>query len=229
MCPAPWNPHYGGYPLRQAESFRCAKSGVLGCGPARPHWGPECTKIITAAFPPLRLGFPSQRARSVFRRRGGTPGGLSPPLPEGQKFSTKMGCGVENWRHSQKKAAKRIPEGGLPPLTGEPLYITMKCKSGKLGQRTVPRAGASEMGWPVQIPRRRGGKALWSAGRQWPAVSPRYGGRVCTSGTNSGGTTDRLIRPEPFPARGVFIYSVRGRERAEAWIKKAKEDSTIQK
>ena len=35
------------------------------------------------------------------------------------------------------------------------------------------------MGWSVQIPRRRGGKALWSAGRQWPAVSPRYGGRVC--------------------------------------------------
>ena len=39
--PHPLDPHYGGHPLRQAESFRRAKSGVLGCGPIRPHWGPE--------------------------------------------------------------------------------------------------------------------------------------------------------------------------------------------
>ena len=69
-----------------------------------------------------------------------------------------------------------------------------------------PEPGQQEMGRTVQAPHRRGGKALWSAGRKWPAVSPRYGGRVCTSGTNSGGTTDRLIRPEPFLARGDFRF-----------------------
>ena len=37
----PRPPIYGGYPLEQAESFRRAKSGVLGCAPVRPHWGPE--------------------------------------------------------------------------------------------------------------------------------------------------------------------------------------------
>ena len=35
------DPRYGGYPLKWAEHFRRAKSGVLGCGPVRPHWGPE--------------------------------------------------------------------------------------------------------------------------------------------------------------------------------------------
>ena len=35
------DPIYGGYPLKWAEHFRRAKSGVLGCGPVRPHWGPE--------------------------------------------------------------------------------------------------------------------------------------------------------------------------------------------
>ena len=86
----------------------------------------------------------------------------------------------------------------------------------KRRQRTVPRAGVSEMGWPVRIPRRRGGRHSGRGQAMARRLPPRYGGRVCTSGTNSGGTTDRLIRPEPFPARGVFIYSVRGRERAEA-------------
>ena len=42
-----------------------------------------------------------------------------------------------------------------------------------------PEPGQQEMGRTVQAPRRRGGKALWSAGRKWPAVSPRYGERVC--------------------------------------------------
>ena len=35
------DPRYGGYPLKWAEHFRRAKSGVLGCGSVRPHWGPE--------------------------------------------------------------------------------------------------------------------------------------------------------------------------------------------
>ena len=30
--------------MEQAESFRRAKLGVLGCGPVRPHWGPERKK-----------------------------------------------------------------------------------------------------------------------------------------------------------------------------------------
>ena len=34
-------PRYGGYPLKWAEYFRRAKSGVPECGPVRPHWGPE--------------------------------------------------------------------------------------------------------------------------------------------------------------------------------------------
>ena len=37
----PPDPRYGGYPLQWAEHFRRAKTGVLGCGPVRPHWGPE--------------------------------------------------------------------------------------------------------------------------------------------------------------------------------------------
>ena len=39
-------PHYGGYPLGQAENFRRAKSGVLERGPVRPHWGPERAEIL---------------------------------------------------------------------------------------------------------------------------------------------------------------------------------------
>ena len=35
------DPIYGGYPLKWAEYFRRAKSGVPECGPVRPHQGPE--------------------------------------------------------------------------------------------------------------------------------------------------------------------------------------------
>ena len=34
-------PIYGSHPLKCAEHFRRAKSGVLGYYPVRPHWGPE--------------------------------------------------------------------------------------------------------------------------------------------------------------------------------------------
>ena len=99
-------------------------------------------KMEAGTIPQPRLGFPSQRARSVFRRRGGTPGGLSPPLPEGQKFSTKMGRGVENWRHSQKKAAKRIPEGGLPPLDRGAVVYYNEMQIWKAGtENSTPRWG----------------------------------------------------------------------------------------
>ena len=37
----PRTPIYGSHPLKCAEHFRRAKSGVLGYYPVRPHWGPE--------------------------------------------------------------------------------------------------------------------------------------------------------------------------------------------
>ena len=37
----PRTPIYGSHPLKYAEHFRRAKSGVLGYYPVRPHWGPE--------------------------------------------------------------------------------------------------------------------------------------------------------------------------------------------
>ena len=59
------------------------------------------------------------------------------------------------------------------------MYITMGCKSKSDDREQYPGPGQQEMGRTVQAPHRRGGKALWSAGRKWPAVSPRYGERVC--------------------------------------------------
>ena len=64
-------PHYGGYPLEQAESFRRAKSGVLGCHSVRPHWGPEQEENWDWCdfIPAPAASEPTSRGRS--RRRGG--------------------------------------------------------------------------------------------------------------------------------------------------------------
>ena len=62
----------------------------------------------------------------------------------------------------------------------------------------------------MRILRGRGGKALWSAGRKWPAGPRRYRERsACQPDTNSGGTTDSFVRPEPIqPAHDEF-YSLK--------------------
>ena len=64
-------PHYGGYPLEQAESFRRAKSGVLGCHSVRPHRGPEQEENWDWCdfIPAPAASEPTSRGRS--RRRGG--------------------------------------------------------------------------------------------------------------------------------------------------------------
>lgn len=66
------------------------------------------------------------------------------------------------------------------------------------------------MGWSVQIPRRRGGKALWSAGRQWPAVSPRYGGRVCAPAQIQVEPRTVLFALSLSLAQGVFLSRKEG-------------------
>ena len=72
----PLDPHYGGYPLGQAEYFRRAKFEWLSAISSGPL-GPGFAKIAAAAVPRLRLTLPGQRSGSVFRRRGGC---LHPPV-----------------------------------------------------------------------------------------------------------------------------------------------------
>ena len=62
-------PHYGGYPLGQAESFRRAKSECLFAIQSGPP-GPGCAKIAADAVPHLRLAFLSQRSRCESWRAG---------------------------------------------------------------------------------------------------------------------------------------------------------------
>ena len=92
-------------------------------------------------------------------------------------------------------------------MTGAFPYITMGCN----------RKATTENSTPSRDSKRWGGRCkphIGAAGRHSGAragngpPSPHVTGEECVpaSGINSGGTTDRLIRPEPFLARGDFRF-----------------------
>ena len=72
-------PHYGGYPLGQAEHFRRAKSEWQSKFPPA-HWGLTLWKISSGAVPQPRLALPNQRSRCVSWREAQ---GLPYANPEG--------------------------------------------------------------------------------------------------------------------------------------------------
>ena len=65
---SPRTPVYGGYPLKQANPFRRAKSGVLRCAPIRPHWGPEWEENWNCRGSTPAPGFAEPTSRCEFWR-----------------------------------------------------------------------------------------------------------------------------------------------------------------
>ena len=82
-------PHYRGYPLGRAESFRRAKSewrSAVSSGPL----GPDIPKIAVGPIPRPRLAFLSQRSWFCSRRRG-DPCGRPQAFPWGKDDSPYQG------------------------------------------------------------------------------------------------------------------------------------------
>ena len=102
-----------GYPLKQAENFRRAKSEWVSKSiPA--HWGPGFVKIKAGAVPPPRLGFPNQRYRAAFRRRGG-------PLTKGAQCPAgRLGRlqGTSRFRRGGSRTPS-LPLRPIPPIRGK--------------------------------------------------------------------------------------------------------------
>ena len=137
MPPTPWTPVYGGYPLGQAEHFRRAKSEWLSAISSGPL-GPGFAKIAAAAVPRLRLTLPSQRSRSVFRRRGGTPG---PPVAVGYDKCRARRPGAPSSGYPQRLRlfcrggacpSRRPPEPHLSPNTPKGALSTRRSRTERL-------------------------------------------------------------------------------------------------
>ena len=94
------------------QCFRRAKSGVLGCGSVRPHWGPGFWENGSWGGPAPAPGFPNQRARSVFRRRGAqcAPAGRSGTGPYERPESSPSFVGA-----AHRAALCRIRQNALGP------------------------------------------------------------------------------------------------------------------
>ena len=86
----PPDPRYGGYPLQWAEHFRRAKSGVLGGGPVRPHWGPEREKNGSCCGPTSAPEFAEPTLPVCFLCRG-APRGRPKAFPFRGRCRAKRG------------------------------------------------------------------------------------------------------------------------------------------
>ncbi len=160
----PPEPPLRGLSLRLGRNISGAQNQECGRGSFRPHWGPGGWKITVAAVPFLRLPFPNQRPRSVFRRRGAhcAPAGRSGTGPYGGPESSPyfVGAAISRPRAAGVVGpygqAGRFPHfvgaahraARLPPSRGK---VPSACEADEGGG---PFVGASH--WAARKPSPRG-------------------------------------------------------------------------
>ena len=110
--PHPLDPHYGGHPLRQAESFRRAKSEWRSAVPSGPL-GPGCVENYSCCDSVSAPAVSEPTSGAVFRCRG------APRAPAGRRGRRLLRKDGRVPHHIFVGAAFGRPRAGLGPAPAE--------------------------------------------------------------------------------------------------------------